>query len=183
MLKKAAAVRAAAIQAQAMGEGTSMSVEGTPQTPGPQTPQASAPGTATTNPAITDPAFLVARQAADHVEEILQSLKSTFPLLILSLETMVDQIQSKFKLTPEEDMYRIIMLLLGEAIHVRRSLHYVASMSDADFQGYVLRMNNPDEDPNLTQNTIQTIQRMGQGLPPALKVRMARNTVLVPYGN
>lgn len=58
------------------------------------------------------------RQASDLVDEVLQVLKTTFPLLILSLETMVDQIHQKFKPPPEEDIYRHICLLLQEAIQV-----------------------------------------------------------------
>ena len=62
------------------------------------------------------------RQAWEHVDEILQTLKTTFPLLILSLETMVDQIQHKFKPTQEEDVYRQVSLLLSDAVHVCSSL-------------------------------------------------------------
>ena len=58
------------------------------------------------------------RQAWEHVDEILQTLKTTFPLLILSLETMVDQIHHKFKLSPEEEVYRTICMLISEAIQV-----------------------------------------------------------------
>jgi predicted glycosyltransferase len=58
------------------------------------------------------------RQAWEHVDEILQTLKTTFPLLILSLETMVDQIQHKFKPTAEEDVYRHVSLLLSDAVQV-----------------------------------------------------------------
>ena len=58
------------------------------------------------------------RQAWEHVDEILQTLKTTFPLLILSLETMVDQIQHKFKPSPEEDVYRTICMLISEATQV-----------------------------------------------------------------
>jgi len=59
------------------------------------------------------------RQAWEHVDEVLQTLKTTFPLLILSLETMVDQIQHKFKPAPEEDVYRNICMLLSDAVQVR----------------------------------------------------------------
>jgi len=58
------------------------------------------------------------RQAWEHVDEILQTLKTTFPLLILSLETMVDQIQHKFKPSPEEEVYRTICMLISDAIQV-----------------------------------------------------------------
>ena len=59
------------------------------------------------------------RQPWEHVDEILQTLKTTFPLLILSLETMVDQIQHKFKPSPEEEVYRTICMLISDAIQVR----------------------------------------------------------------
>jgi transformation/transcription domain-associated protein len=62
------------------------------------------------------------RQAWEDVDEILQTLKTTFLLLILSLETMVDQIQHKFKPTQEEDVYRQVSLLLSDAVHVRPAL-------------------------------------------------------------
>jgi transformation/transcription domain-associated protein len=58
------------------------------------------------------------RHAWEHVDEILQTLKTTFPLLILSLETMVDQIQHKFKPSPEEEVYRTICMLISDAIQV-----------------------------------------------------------------
>jgi len=59
------------------------------------------------------------RQVPESVDEVLQVLKTAFPLLVLSLETMVDQIHQKFKPPPEEDIYRHIYLLLGDAISVR----------------------------------------------------------------
>lgn len=58
------------------------------------------------------------RAAWEHVDEILQTLKTTFPLLMLSLETMVDQVHHKFKPTPEEEVYRSICMLLSDAIQV-----------------------------------------------------------------
>jgi len=58
------------------------------------------------------------RQPWEYVDEVLQVLKTSFPLLILSLETMVDQIQHKFKLSSDEDIYRNICMLLQDAIQV-----------------------------------------------------------------
>jgi transformation/transcription domain-associated protein len=57
-------------------------------------------------------------QAWEHVNEILQTLKTTFPLLILSLETMVDQIQHNFKPSPKEDIYHTICMLISKAIQI-----------------------------------------------------------------
>jgi len=63
------------------------------------------------------PAYTV-RQAWEHVEEVVQILKTAFPLLILSMETMVDQILQRFKAPPEEEIYRLISMLLQDAIQV-----------------------------------------------------------------
>lgn len=60
----------------------------------------------------------VSRVAYDHVEEITGALKTNYPLLILSLETMVEQISHKFKQGPEEDVYRNICMLMQDAIQV-----------------------------------------------------------------
>ena len=52
----------------------------------------------------------------EHTEEILAVLKTAFPLLALSMETMVDQIQKYFKCPPDEDAYRLITALLNDAL-------------------------------------------------------------------
>jgi transformation/transcription domain-associated protein len=49
-------------------------------------------------------------------EEIMSALKTAFPLLALSMETMVDQIQKYFKCPPDEDAYRLIVALLNDAL-------------------------------------------------------------------
>ncbi|KAK2466244.1 hypothetical protein APHAL10511_001886, partial [Amanita phalloides] len=92
------------------------------------------------------------RQPWEHVDEILQVLKTTFPLLILSLETMVDQIQHKFKLSPEEDIYRNVCMLLQDAV-----------------QNYILRMNSQEDDGKLSPQMVQTLARMSQNIPNHVK--------------
>jgi transformation/transcription domain-associated protein len=52
----------------------------------------------------------------EHTEEILLVLKTAFPLLALSMETMVDQIQKHFKCPPDEDAYRLIVALLNDGL-------------------------------------------------------------------
>ncbi|KAK5663129.1 hypothetical protein OQA88_6546 [Cercophora sp. LCS_1] len=52
----------------------------------------------------------------DHTEELMSSLKTAFPLLALSMETMVDQIQKHFKCPPDEDAYRLIVALLSDGL-------------------------------------------------------------------
>ena len=49
-------------------------------------------------------------------EEVMSTLKTAFPLLALSMETMVDQIQKHFKCPPDEDAYRLIVALLNDAL-------------------------------------------------------------------
>ncbi len=57
-------------------------------------------------------------QAWEYVEEIVQILKAAFPLLLLSLETMLDQMISRFKPSNDEDIYRHICLLLQDGSQV-----------------------------------------------------------------
>ncbi|TVY21135.1 Transcription-associated protein 1 [Lachnellula arida] len=52
----------------------------------------------------------------EHTEEVLAVLKTAFPLLALSMETMVDQISKFFKCPPDEDAYRLITALLNDAL-------------------------------------------------------------------
>ncbi|KAF8974524.1 hypothetical protein BDZ97DRAFT_2053099 [Flammula alnicola] len=135
----------------------------------PIAPSASAPDPNTTNAsAITLPSNLNMtdasshpRAAWEHVDEILQTLKTTFPLLILSLETMVDQVQHKFKPSPEEEVYRNISMLLSDAI-----------------QNYVIRINSPDDDGLLTANTITTLTRMSINLPAFVKKEFEEDFLL-----
>jgi transformation/transcription domain-associated protein len=60
------------------------------------------------------------RQSWEYVEEVVQILKTAFPLLILSMETMVDQINQRFKATPEEEIYRLTCMLLQDAMQVSK---------------------------------------------------------------
>ncbi|CAK7272887.1 transcription-associated protein 1 [Sporothrix epigloea] len=52
----------------------------------------------------------------DHMEQILVVLKSSFPLLALSMETVIDQISKHLKCPPDEDAYRLIVALLNDAM-------------------------------------------------------------------
>jgi transformation/transcription domain-associated protein len=58
------------------------------------------------------------RLAGDHIEELFQILKTAFPLLVLSMETLVDQITTRFKATPDEEAYRILCILLQDFLSV-----------------------------------------------------------------
>ena len=58
----------------------------------------------------------------EHADDIMSALKTTFPLLALSMETMVDQIQKNFKCPPDEDAYRLIVALLNDGLSVSSSM-------------------------------------------------------------
>ena len=73
-----------------------------------------------------------ARKPWEHSEEIMQILKTAFPLLALSMETMVDQIQKHFKCPPDEDAYRLIVALLNDG------LAYIGRMPNAYAEDYKL---------------------------------------------
>ena len=60
----------------------------------------------------------VAKKPWEYSDEIMSVLKTAFPLLALSMETMVDQIQKHFKCPPDEDAYRLIVALLNDGLSV-----------------------------------------------------------------
>jgi transformation/transcription domain-associated protein len=58
------------------------------------------------------------KQPWEYVDEILNVMKTAHPLMILTIETMVDQILQRFKATSEEEIYRLVCMLLGDAVQV-----------------------------------------------------------------
>lgn len=58
------------------------------------------------------------RHPWEHVDEIMSILKTAFPLLALSMEMIVDQIASRFKPGPDEDIYRLVSALLSDSLQV-----------------------------------------------------------------
>ncbi|EON62943.1 hypothetical protein W97_02169 [Coniosporium apollinis CBS 100218] len=59
----------------------------------------------------------VPKKPWEYFEELNAALKTAFPLLALSMETMVDQIQKQSARSPDEDTYRLIVLLFGDAVN------------------------------------------------------------------
>ncbi|KAJ5831817.1 Histone acetylase complex subunit [Penicillium riverlandense] len=68
----------------------------------------------------------------EYSDEIMSGLKTAFPLLALSMETMVDQIHKNFKCPPDEDAYRLIVALLNDG------LAYVGRMPGSYAQDFKL---------------------------------------------
>ena len=52
------------------------------------------------------------------VDEIMNNMKSSFPLLTLTMEKMVDQIAVRAKPASDEDIYRFFAALLADALQV-----------------------------------------------------------------
>ncbi|KIV86517.1 hypothetical protein, variant [Exophiala sideris] len=52
----------------------------------------------------------------DYTDEIMAGLKTAFPLLALSMETMTDQLSKHFKCPPDEDAHRLIVALLNDGL-------------------------------------------------------------------
>ncbi|KAG5221804.1 Transcription-associated protein [Salix suchowensis] len=107
-----------------------------------------------------DPMTFPSRQASEHLEEVVQILKTAFPLLILSMETVIDQFHAKFKLSPEEETYRHIGLFLADAM-----------------QNYVVRVNAPDDEGKLNPHTIMSLGRMAQTLAPAVRTEFHQDFI------
>ena len=81
----------------------------------------------------------------EYAEEIMSVLKTAFPLLALSMETMVDQLQKHFKCPPDEDAYRLIVALLNDGLSVWRDFYNkvackIDERMDANQKQYIGRM-------------------------------------------
>ncbi|KAG0164843.1 hypothetical protein DFQ30_009322 [Apophysomyces sp. BC1015] len=83
------------------------------------------------------------------LDEIMAMLKTGYPLLALSMETMVDQIQLKFKPQADEDMYRLVVALYNEGA-----------------QQLLTRLTNPGDALQLTHATATNIARFADSLYP-----------------
>jgi transformation/transcription domain-associated protein len=81
-------------------------------TNGPNPPEGVTNGT---NGAVPTPQPPQKKAPWEYTEEILATLKTGFPLLALSMESMVDSISKNFKCPPDEDAYRLITALINDA--------------------------------------------------------------------
>lgn len=96
-------------------------------------------------------------------------LKTAFPLLALSMETMGDQIQKFFKCPPDEDAYRLIVALLNDGLQVRMTPSQ-GPASQSNLTGklqWIARMNPSLEDSKLPPSTESNITRFAETILPA----------------
>ncbi|ORX57551.1 hypothetical protein DM01DRAFT_1302758 [Hesseltinella vesiculosa] len=110
------------------------------------------PGAASTSTPATAAAPATASTSAPPphpLDEIMAMLKTGYPLLALSMETMVDQIQLKFKPQADEDIYRLVVALYNEGA-----------------QQLLSRLTNANDNLQLTQATMANIKRFADTLYP-----------------
>lgn len=101
------------------------------------------------------------KQALEHVEEIMGILKTAYPLLTLSLESLVDQINQRFKCTADEDAYRLGVALLNDGVQ------------------YLNRLGNPREDAKLPPVTEANITRFAETvLPKQIRAEFEKDLVV-----
>ncbi|SNX86514.1 related to TRA1 - component of the Ada-Spt transcriptional regulatory complex [Melanopsichium pennsylvanicum] len=89
------------------------------------------------------------RQPWEYVDEILNILKTAFPLLTLTMENIAEQIQQRFKPTNEEDIYRLTNALLNDAL-----------------QQYIQRAVSPNDSGVLPASSQANVIRFAENLPP-----------------
>ena len=89
------------------------------------------------------------RHPWDYVDEIILTQKTAWPLLTLSMEYFCDAIQTRFKPSPDEDIYRLVTALLNDAVGQ-----------------YVHRAILPDDDGSLPQATATNVARVAANLQP-----------------
>lgn len=87
-------------------------------------------------------------QPWEYTEEIMGVLKTAYPLLALSLETLIDQMNHRFKSPPDEDAYRLIVALLNDGL---------------SFMG---RQQCTREDQRLPPQTEANVSRFAEGVIP-----------------
>lgn len=95
------------------------------------------------------------RQPWDHVDEIMNMLKTAFPLLALTMEKMVDQISLRAKPNSDEDIYRFFSALLADAM-----------------QQWGGRNGLPNDDGELSAQTKDNLAKFATNLNGDLKVSL-----------
>lgn len=101
------------------------------------------------------------RQPLEHIDEIMAILKTAYPLMALSLESLVDQINQRFKCTADEDAYRLCVALLNDGIQ------------------YLNKIGNPKEDAKLPPITEANITRFAETvLPKQIRAEFEKDLVI-----
>lgn len=113
------------------------------------------------------------RQSWEHVEEVGQILKTAFPLLIMNLETTAEQISTRMKTTPEEEVYRLMYFLSVECTQVSLGLVSKLTINLNGIQQFLNRVLSSD-DLSLTVSAMNIIARQAHSLTG--QARVSRDT-------
>lgn len=129
---------------------TAVNAVGTPVegSPNPSVPPASA-ASSTPVPNATNASPLLQRKPWVWIDDISRIMKSAYPLLTLSLESFVDQINQRFKINADADAYRLIVALYHDGVQ--------------QFN----RLPNPRESVRLPPATEASIERFAESVLPA----------------
>ena len=155
-------------------EGSVIEVNGNQQLPSTHADGSGSNSTASTQHPNTDGQPTHIRQGWEYIDEVVQILKTAFPLLILSMETMVDQILQRFKAPPEEEIYRLISMLLQDAIQVCDLLFLLCVSCPDPIKNYVLRASATEDDGQLAPHTISNLTKMAANLSGPARVRLGK---------
>lgn len=85
----------------------------------------------------------------EYMDEVTNTLKTAYPLLMLSLETLIDQMYHRFKSPPDEDAYRLTVALLNDGL------------------SYLGRQQYPREDLKLPPQTEANVSKFSESVMPA----------------
>lgn len=88
------------------------------------------------------------KTSIENIDQILGILKTTYPLLSLSLESLVDQINSRFESTPDEDTYKHCVSLLNDGIQLLN------------------RLNNSKDEEKIMLNARSNVLKFSQSIAP-----------------
>ena len=108
------------------------------------------------------------RQPWELVDEIMNMLKTAFPLLALTMEKMVDQISLRAKPSSDEDIYRFFAALLADALQVCTQAGN--TVTRADDQQWGGRSGVPNDDGELNAMTKENLNKFSNNLSGDLKV-------------
>lgn len=108
------------------------------------------------------------RQPWELVDEVMNMLKTAFPLLALTMEKMVDQISLRAKPSSDEDIYRFFAALLADALQVRALAG--TKTGRADEQQWGGRSGVPNDDGELNAMTKENLNKFSNNLSGDLKV-------------
>lgn len=127
---------------------TSSASQGGSQDNSSGTPSSTAAANGNTTTASTSNSPTKVLKPLDYVDEIMGILKTAYPLLALSLESLVDQISKKFKCSSDEDVYRLVVALYNDGV------------------SYLNRLGNPALDAKLSAVTEASIVKFSETVLP-----------------